>query len=134
MEELERAHTWLCVDDAKSRKVDHQLNKCPQIERLAETPGEYAALTVAVNEYKVHHERVSAQHDAYIDGLANLQKNEVLLLFDFSPYKIGSNRDRTLASCTSVRTLDVVTARTPNSRTTTISHQLRTIIIFSAMQ
>ncbi len=111
LEELERAHKWLCVDDAKSQKCAHSLDKCPQIARLAETSGEYAALSVAVSEYNVHLERVSEQHDAYIKGLASLKKNEVLLLFDFSPYKIGSNRDRTLAeafsgvhACTSVRT------------------------------
>lgn len=92
MEEFERAHEHLCGHERK-----HTLELCPAVARLSETPSEVGAVSRAVAEYHAHRKRFSGQDIAFDDALDNLKVDEVLLLFDFSPYKIGYNRDRTLA-------------------------------------
>lgn len=92
MEEFEGVHERLCGRDRK-----HTLESCPAVAILSESSSEIKAVLHAVNEYHAHRKRFGGQDAAFDDALENLKVDEVLLLFDFSPYKIGYNRDRTLA-------------------------------------
>jgi len=80
-----------------SARHPHALGKCPRVVPLLDTAEEVASLDAAVVAYAAHRRNVSAQSESFRKSLEDLASNQVLLLFDFSPYKKTYDKDRTLA-------------------------------------
>ena len=76
---------------------------------LLRDKNEVDQLNAAVLEYTAHcHNNVRSQAESFRNALVNLDEHEVLLLFDFSPYKKCYNKDRTMTEAfNSVQSLHI---------------------------
>jgi hypothetical protein len=103
-EVLAEVENWQRAVHAQCEKENknHELRNCEAWLALkSNEEGErYEAIQLAcakVEAMQQHRARVKAQRECYERDLCNLLKDEVLLLFDFSPYPKGYNRNRTMS-------------------------------------